>query len=533
MPISNPAVLNRRDFLLAFAVAVITVMVYLRVLAPDVLYGDSGEFQTLAYTWGTTHTTGYPVYLVFARVIGFLPIGTLAWRINFASAVFAAVTLAGIYLIARLVTGSNWVLPGSLVLLLSYTFWSQSIIAEVYTLATAFIAVILLIVIMWYNEPKKRHILLFTAGFLMGAGLGVHLFIVLIAPAVFGFVLWVAFGDRQRWWLPLWRLVSGGLSGLLFFFLLFAYIDSRPTPTNIFTTSIIPSAETWGLQASDLDSAPERFWISVSGHQWRDRMVPGDVNYTNTLNDFHRKTLPKEFATFTLILVVFGLVFLLVRHQRLFLFFALALLTTFAAGFLYFPGDKFIFYLPFYLLIAILCGIGTGFIHAEAASRLNKLQPSIRPLPLIALTVVIMALCAAPLATTRWRSLERGVSGFITEDYVYPVTRPNEARAAAECAVSKIAEPDAFLVLDWQALFAIYYVAHVEQGRTGIVMREARPYPAQELALTLQNDIAMHVRDGQAVYVDNDYSILANTYTLTEVTGSCRAYRLFKLAPRQ
>lgn len=82
------------------------------------------------------------------------------------------------------------------------------------------------------------------------------------------------------------------------------------------------------------------------------------------------------------------------------------------------------------------------------------------------LTIVLMAICAAPFITTRWRSLERGYSGFVSEDYVYPVLRPHEARIAAECALSKVAETSAFLVLDWRALYSIYYVAYLEQGRT-------------------------------------------------------------------
>jgi len=88
---------DRRDYLMALFIAVFGLMIYTRVLAPDVLYGDSGEFQTLAYTGGMTHPTGYPVYLVLARIVGMIPVNTPAWRINFASAAASAVTLGGVY----------------------------------------------------------------------------------------------------------------------------------------------------------------------------------------------------------------------------------------------------------------------------------------------------------------------------------------------------------------------------------------------------------------------------------------------------
>lgn len=534
MSVSSLKALKKYDLLIALVVAIFGLAVYTRVLAPDVLYSDSGEFQTLAYTWGTTHTTGYPTYLVLARIVGFMPIGTLAWRISFASALFASLTLGGVYLIGRHFVHQSGALLGSLVLLLSYTFWSQSIIAEVYTPATAFITAIILTLLQWYRQPLKHRWLIALVGFLIGIGLGVHLFIILIGPAVFLFVIWgILFGPDQerRRWSHLIRFILGGMVGLLAFYLLFVFIDTRPTSTNIFTTSIVPSRETWGLQASDLDSEPERFWISVSGRQWQDRMIPDDVNYGKAFDSFVKENLAKEYATPTILLVIVGGVFLLIKTRRWFTFFAVGVLVTFGAGFLYFPGDKFIFYLPFYLLLAILSGIGAGALIAlgEKIFRLRPASPVSTAFAFI-LTVVLIGVCTAPFITSRWRSIERGVSGFVSEDYVYPVFRPREARDAAECALSKISETDALLVLDWRALYAIYYIAYLEQGRTGIVIHEALPYPAQTMAQTLQTEISERIQKGEAVYVDDNYSPLSGSYKLTPVAGKCSSYRLFKLS---
>ncbi len=535
MSASGLRALNKVDFLIALAVAAFGLAVYTCVLAPDVLYSDSGEFQTLAYTWGTTHTTGYPVYLVLARIIGFIPVGSLAWRINFASAIFAAITLGVVYLITRHFAHQGGAFLASFVLLLSYTFWSQSIIAEVYTLATAFIVTTILVLLQWVQQPLKRRWWLALVGFLLGIGLGAHLFIVLIGPPIFLFVLWgILFGadqERKRW-LHFLRLIGGGIAGLLVFYLLFVYIDMRPTPTNIFTTAIDPSREAWGLQASDLDSEPERFWISVSGYQWRDRMIPTDVDYGKAFQAFLRENLAKEYATPTLALAIMGGIFLLIQSRRWFLFFAVAILITFGAGFLYFPGDKFIFYMPFYVLLAILSGIGVGAISVLGVKLIKFLSTSpANVASALILTIVLMAVCSAPFITTRWRSIERGYSGFVSEDYVYPVLHPHEARTAAECALSKVAEPRAFLVLNWRALYSIYYIAHVEQDRTGIIIREAMPYPTKVITQTLQTEISEHVQAGEAVYVDDMYSDLTGSYKLTSVAG-CKNYRLFKLSLR-
>jgi hypothetical protein len=62
LPVDAPE-LEKKDYWVALILALVALAAYLRTLAPDVLYGDSAEFQTLAYTFGITHSTGYPTYL--------------------------------------------------------------------------------------------------------------------------------------------------------------------------------------------------------------------------------------------------------------------------------------------------------------------------------------------------------------------------------------------------------------------------------------------------------------------------------------
>lgn len=519
--------IDRRDLLLALGIAIFALIVYTRVLAPDILYGDSAEFQTLAYTWGTTHTTGYPVYLLLARIIGFVPVNTLAWRINFASAVAAAVTLGGVYLLTRQVTNRGGAFLASVVLLISYTFWSQSIIAEVYVPATAFIVIALLLLLFWSAQPDKRRWWLFLAGFLLSFGIGVHLFLLLIAPSAFLYVLWRIVFVRQRWQ-HLLVLLSGFVVGLAAFFLLFAYMDSRPTPTNMFTTAISPSREAWGLEASDLDTIPERFWISVSGHQWRDRMLPEDVSYQQTLLSFFEDELAREYTLPTLLSALLGAFAVLGQYPRRFVLLGSALVVTTAAGLVYFPGDKYLFYLPAYLLVAVFAGAGAGAVIAVMA----RVLPIPRAIHALILTAGLVYICVQPLLNTRWRSVEIGRSGFVREDYVFPVRQLDEPRQRAECAVSLVEEAEALLLLEWRALYSIYYVAHVEQGRTGLVIYEALPYPTRELTRTMLEDVETRLQAGEAVYTDNMHPALNRRYRLERVNGECNAYTLFKVSLR-
>ena len=85
--------------------------------------------------------------------------------------------------------------------------------------------------------------------------------------------------------------------------------------------------------------------------------------------------------------------------------------------------------------------------------------------------------------------------------------------------------------MGWQALYSIYYVAHVEQGRTGIVLREAMPYPVKEVPPGLLDQITEQIQNGVAVYADAHYPHLDQTYSFTSVAG-CSAYPIFRLSPK-
>lgn len=526
-------ILTKLDLMIAVGVGLFAILIYASALAPDILYSDSGEFQVLTYTWGTTHPTGYPVYLLLARISSVIPIHTLAWRVNFFSALSAGVTLGILYLVVRHFTQRGGALLSSIVLLLSYTFWAQSIIAEVYTPATAFICIVILLLLMWHRQPSQRRWLLFWSGFLLGLGVGVHLFLVLLGPAVFIFVLWgILFGspDEKGHWAHLMRWVLGGVLGVGIFVLLFVFMDTRQTPTSFYTTTMIPSRDAWNLDESDLDTVFERFWLSITGKQWQDAMLPDDLNYEGELGVFFDEYLSREYTLPTLILAVLGGLVTLVWYRRQFALVALALLVSFGVALSYQPGDKHIFFLPVYLLVALFAGVGAGSLLTLIITRIPA--SVLRVTAHGVLTLVMIGVCIAPLLESRWKAIQTGESRFITETYPYPVQNLLEPRLVAECAASKVAEDDAYLVLDWRALYSIYYVIHVEQDRTGIVIRESQPHGTQSITANLRAEIATMVEAGVPTYVDRENPALRRDFTITRVAGDCREYNLFRLTPR-
>ncbi len=511
--------IDRRDAFIALGVAAFALLIYTLALAPDVLYSDSAEFQTLAYTWGTSHPTGYPVYLLLARVVGVLPVETAAWRINFFSALCAAITLGAVYLISRHFARYGGALVSSAVLMVGYTFWSQSIIAEVYTPAAAFIAAAVLILLIW-SELRKRRLAL-AAGLLLGLGIGVHLSLLLIIPAALAFV----FIRRRRHIVPLLLGISAGAAA---FFLLFVGMDTLPTPTSFYNTTFYPSRDAWGLTEADFESPVQRLWMSVSGYQWRDAMLRPDLDYGQEIGSFFNEYLPRELTTPALILGIIGLPLAGYIHPRKALLLAIGVVTVLAAALSYSPGDKYIFFLPAYVLFAPFIGVSVDWLAAWAG-RILSFRTDRRVLE-GAVILVLLAISIGPFFDSRWQAVQTGRSLFVTDRYPYPVEDLTMPRQEAECAAASAPEPDAYLIMGWRVLYSTYYIAHVEQGRTGLDLREARPYGTDRITPSLLAEMDAALEAGRAVYADQRYPEM-NAYTL-EPANRCGPVTFFRVSSR-
>jgi len=144
------------DGILAAVLFAASLYLYLQTLAPSVvtLFDDSLEFPLVARRLAIAHPTGYPLYTLLAALLARGPGGNVAWLVNLLSAVAAALTVALVYGVARQLTRRR--LPaflGAAALAASPVFWSQAVIAEVYTLAGVFIAAVLWLALLWARQP--------------------------------------------------------------------------------------------------------------------------------------------------------------------------------------------------------------------------------------------------------------------------------------------------------------------------------------------------------------------------------------------
>ena len=180
--------MKRFDSILALLLFIAAFMLYVRTLASSLLYGDSAEFQTIVYTMGVGHPTGYPVYVLLAKLFTLLPVGDIAYRVNLFSAFCTAMTIGLIYLIIRKL-GAMYMAAvyGSLTLALISLFWKYSSVAEVYAPAAACLALILLFSLQWKETKSPRW--LFLTGLFGGLSLGIHTLVALGGIALLLFLV--------------------------------------------------------------------------------------------------------------------------------------------------------------------------------------------------------------------------------------------------------------------------------------------------------------------------------------------------------
>jgi len=179
--------------LLGAAVAIFTGILYLGTLAPTVLpYStpdtlDSPMLQAEVSVLGIGHPTGYPTYLMLTHLFTYLPFGDHAYRVNLASAVYAALAVLVVYLAGlRLGRRAVAAAAGALAFGLSGAFWSQAVIAEVYTFEALLVALVILFALLWRDRRDDRYLLL--TALLVGLSLPHHLTSVLLVPAVLAFM---------------------------------------------------------------------------------------------------------------------------------------------------------------------------------------------------------------------------------------------------------------------------------------------------------------------------------------------------------
>jgi 4-amino-4-deoxy-L-arabinose transferase-like glycosyltransferase len=216
----GPAVLAQRDPLIALAILIACLALYLPTMSPSVVAADGGELQMLATVLGVSHPTGHPVLMLLGWLFVHLPLGgDPAFRVTLLGAIVLAAAAAILYLLIReLKIGRIPALAAALLAASASRLWMHAAAAEVYPLSSFFIVLGLWLLVRWAAGKTP----LWAVTLALGFGLAHHISMRLLGPAVLVFILAVEprLVLRPRRWLP-------ALICLLLPLALYAYVPLR------------------------------------------------------------------------------------------------------------------------------------------------------------------------------------------------------------------------------------------------------------------------------------------------------------------
>jgi Protein O-mannosyl-transferase TMEM260-like len=332
---------SRSTIVIAAAiVATIVFWAYTTTLLRGVDLGDTGGFQAAVLWPEVSARQAYPLYYgLAAPFVQAVSVANPARGLNLFSAMFGAVTIGLLTYLCSLITGSLVAgVAAGLLLAFSYTFWSQAIIAEVYTLHLALVLVSCIALHAYAERPSRVRLAIFFGVYALA--FGNHLSMILLFAPFALFLLQVT-PDRRALFAPATIAIA----------VLIAAAGALQYWPNF--------ASTWHLGDGSVSWSDRfaAFWFDTTKTDWRESMVMGVRN--DQLADragmwwFDAR---QQFGVIGVIIAVFG-AFRLWRISRpwtTLLLLAYAVNTLFA--FTYNVGDTHVFYLPSHLFTAFLAG---------------------------------------------------------------------------------------------------------------------------------------------------------------------------------
>jgi hypothetical protein len=428
------------------AVFALALAVYLKTLAPSITWAhngaDGGDLIAAVATQGVPHPTGYPTYLLFGRLFLLLPWGDQARRLNLMSAVFAALAAGLVYVTAlstfRLFGGKQIALRERLVAAasaLAFAFspllWSQALIAEVYTLNAFFVALTIALVLLWMDAQKPGFLI--AAAFAYGLGLGNHLTLALLAPAIALLLLLRRrlLSDAIRW-APL--VAAAFLLGLTVYVTIPLRASHHP-PVN------------WG-DARTLD----RFLWLVSGRMYRRYFFHLPLRYLPSRLAAWAGLVVSQFGWGGLFLGLVGLWSLWGRGRGFALVSGTVLLTYSVYAIGYDTTDSHVYLIPVFVVLALWLAWGLAYLLTELQRMLAPMDSAL----LRALPLCLALLIPVPLLWGSFSALD--------------VSAEHEAREYGLSVLDTV-EPEAIVITQTDAhTFTLNYFRYAEERRPDVAL---------------------------------------------------------------
>ena len=353
-------------------VATVAFATFSLTLLPGVDLGDTGAFQAAVLWPRVSARQAYPLYYALATpFVHLFSLSNPARGINLFSAVCGAVAVGLLTWVVSTVTQSRvGGIVSGLLLTFSYTFWTQAIIAEVYTLHLALVGLMLVGVRAWEQRPRDARLVALCA--IYALAFGNHLSTILLFVPLIAFV---ATADPRPLRLLHPRVIGSGL-------LIAAVGSLQYTPNMLALWSNIESPHAW----TDRVAA---FWFDVTKADWRATMILGVPagNVTDRLAMWAWDAR-QQFGIIGLALAGLGAIALWWRSRPWAVLVCSAYLVNTIFALTYNVGDTHVFFLPGHFFTALAAGVGAAEVvrrGATAAASHPRLAMAARALPAAAL----------------------------------------------------------------------------------------------------------------------------------------------------
>ena len=343
--------LNGRDWLHACVATTLALALYARTACPTIFGGDSAELAAAAALFGVPHPPGYPLYTAVTGIaVALFSFEDAAFGANLMSGVYASLAIGLAWLAARRLgtpRAASWLCAATLAV--GATFWSQAVVAEVYTFdALLLFGGLHLLLSAVAADSRTRWML---AGLAVGSWIG-HRPLNLIYLPAFALLAWAFEGLGNAWrhlrWIGLGAAAS--LSVLL-------YLP-------------LASARDPGIDVGDPETW-ERFRVVVASSPYLRHLQGGtsELAFGRIARWF--TGLPREVGLGS-ILAVWALVVLWHRgrgQRRLAIALGSMVVTCIAFSARYNVLDVDVFFLPSFAAIALLAALGAEALPLAASRR--------------------------------------------------------------------------------------------------------------------------------------------------------------------
>lgn len=379
---------------------ILPLFIYLLTLAPSVTFFDSGEFITAVSSLGAAHSPGYPLFVNYAKPFTFLPFGSIAFRVNIATAVSAALACYGVYLLtshlledeempgqesfARL---AKRLVPlcGAVTFACTARLWLQSNHDKPYPLLAFICAVVFYLMLLWresYRKGLERPCYVYLGAFLCGLGTGAHQIMVLMIPT-YSYLLISA--DR-RVVLRVKEFIIAFAFGILGF--------------SIHLHLIVRALQKPLLNWGDSKNLTQFLWSLLRKGYPVEKPLRDLHLLWAQVNAFN---VPYEFTVVGLLLLIIGLAAFMVNKRDLVFSYLIGVIFFLAivVGYFNTPFELIFlteeFFTPLYLLSAVFIGVGLFVMLKELVKRLSPRVLASRPvgLGLLALLFALPAFVCA------------------------------------------------------------------------------------------------------------------------------------------